>query len=290
MVRVHEKAKQSDMSRVDLHTHSTCSDGALSVPDLLARALEADIQTLALTDHDTIKGLALAQEWLSIHPAAPMRLISGAELSCVWQGVTIHVVGLNFDTQNVELGSYLQGLDRARMERAEMIAARLAKQGFEGALAGAQAIAGEAQVGRPHFARWLVEAGYCESMNVAFRRWLGRGKLGDVKVFWPSLEQAVGVIVQAGGVAVLAHPQHYGMTRAKLKRLVSAFVDAGGRALELPLGKDHADVALYVRRLLGEFGLGVSLGSDFHADSEWGPRLGLDAAIARNLNPVWTGW
>ena len=278
------------LQRLDLHVHSTCSDGALSVPDLLERALAADIQTLALTDHDTIKGLETAREWLSSNSEARLHLISGSELSCVWQGVTIHVVGLNFDVQNAVLGAYFQGLDHARSERAELIASRLEKQGFKGALAGAQAIAGEAQLGRPHFARWLVEAGHCDSMNAAFKRWLGRGKLGDVKVFWPSLEEAVGVVVQAGGVAVLAHPQHYGMTRAKLKRLVFAFAQAGGRALELPLGKDHADVALYVRRLLDEFELSVSLGSDFHADSEWGPRLGVDVALARNLNPVWAGW
>ncbi|EGG30364.1 putative metal-dependent phosphoesterases (PHP family) [Aequoribacter fuscus] len=276
--------------RLDLHVHSTCSDGALSVPDLLERALAADIQTIALTDHDTIKGVETAREWLSNNSEASLQLISGTELSCVWQGVTIHVVGLNFDVQNTLLDSYLQGLDHARSERAELIASRLEKQGFKGALAGAQAIAGEAQLGRPHFARWLVEAGHCDSMNAAFKRWLGRGKLGDVKVFWPSLEEAVGVVVNAGGVAVLAHPQHYGMTRAKLKRLVFAFAQAGGSALELPLGKDHADVALYVRRLLNECELSVSLGSDFHADSEWGPRLGVDVAVARNLNPVWAGW
>lgn len=276
--------------RLDLHVHSTYSDGALSVPDLLERALAADIQTIALTDHDTIKGVETAREWLSNNSEASLQLISGTELSCVWQGVTIHVVGLNFDVQNTLLDSYLQGLDHARSERAELIASRLEKQGFKGALAGAQAIAGEAQLGRPHFARWLVEAGHCDSMNAAFKRWLGRGKLGDVKVFWPSLEEAVGVVVNAGGVAVLAHPQHYGMTRAKLKRLVFAFAQAGGSALELPLGKDHADVALYVRRLLNECELSVSLGSDFHADSEWGPRLGVDVAVARNLNPVWAGW
>lgn len=276
--------------RLDLHVHSTCSDGALSVPDLLERALAADIQTIALTDHDTIKGVETAREWLSNNSEASLQLISGTELSCVWQGVTIHVVGLNFDVQNTLLESYLQGLDYARSERAELIASRLEKQGFKGALAGAQAIAGEAQLGRPHFARWLVDAGHCDSMNAAFKRWLGRGKLGDVKVFWPSLEEAVDVVVKAGGVAVLAHPQHYGMTRAKLKRLVFAFAQAGGSALELPLGRDHADVALYVRRLLNECELSVSLGSDFHADSEWGPRLGVDVALARNLNPVWAGW
>ena len=276
--------------RLDLHVHSTCSDGALSVPDLLERALAADIQTIALTDHDTIKGVETAREWLSNNSEVSLQLISGTELSCVWQGVTIHVVGLNFDVQNTLLESYLQGLDYARSERAELIASRLEKQGFKGALAGAQAIAGEAQLGRPHFARWLVDAGHCDSMNAAFKRWLGRGKLGDVKVFWPSLEEAVDVVVKAGGVAVLAHPQHYGMTRAKLKRLVLAFAQAGGSALELPLGRDHADVALYVRRLLNECELSVSLGSDFHADSEWGPRLGVDVAVARNLNPVWAGW
>ena len=141
------------LQRLDLHVHSTCSDGALSVPDLLERALAADIQTLALTDHDTIKGLETAREWLSSNSDARLQLISGSELSCVWQGVTIHVVGLNFDVQNAVLGAYLQGLDHARSERAELIASRRAKHGFKGALAGAPALAGEAQHGRPHFAR-----------------------------------------------------------------------------------------------------------------------------------------
>ena len=276
--------------RVDLHTHSNCSDGALSVQDLLSRALDADIHTLALTDHDTVTGYDVAVQCLSQDSQSSMRLVPGTELSCVWQGITIHVVGLNFDPNNADLRAYFEHLDQARSERAALIAQRLSKEGFEGALMGAQALAGEAQVGRPHFARWMVDAGHCDSMNTAFKRWLGRGKLGDVKVFWPTLEQAVTVLVKAGGVPVLAHPQHYGLTRAKLKRLVSHFVSVGGQALELPLGQDHAEAAVYVRRLLREFGLSVSLGSDFHADSEWGPRLGLDTAIVSDLNPVWAGW
>jgi|SaaInl5LU_22_DNA_1037371.scaffolds.fasta_scaffold01885_2 predicted metal-dependent phosphoesterase TrpH len=278
------------LQRVDFHTHSSCSDGALPVPELLSRAVSANVSAFALTDHDTIKGLAIAKDWLLNHSSTALNIVSGTELSCVWQGITIHVVGLNFDAEHPALIAYLKGLERARAERAELIANRLDKQGFSGALSGARALAGEAQLGRPHFARWLVESGHCDSMNTAFRRWLGRGKLGDVKVFWPSLDQAVGVIVDAGGVAVLAHPHHYGMTRAKLKRLVAAFTEVGGQAIELPLGKDHADTSLYVRRLLTEFNLFVSLGSDFHADSDWGPSLGVDAAILGDLKPVWAHW
>ena len=276
--------------RVDFHMHSRHSDGALSVAHLLGRLVEAEVAVFALTDHDTIDGVLEARRLMSGQDLQHLTMVNGVELSCVWSGVTIHVVGLGFDCDSPSLRTYLDSIDQARGARARNIADRLAKVGFPGGYEGALAHAEGAVVGRPHFARWMVEAGYCDSADQAFKKWLGRGKIGDVKLFWPELETAVSVIKDSGGKAALAHPHHYGLTRAKLRRLVSAFVQAGGVALERPLGKDHADLSCYVTRLVKEYGLEVSLGSDFHADTQWGPRLGVDAGRLDGCEPVWSGW
>ena len=270
--------------------HSRHSDGALSVAYLLDRLVEAEVALFALTDHDTIGGVLEAQRLLPVGKTQSPKMVSGVELSCVWSGVTIHVVGLGFDCDSPGLRTYLASIDQAREARALKIADRLAKEGFPGGYEGAVAHAEGAVVGRPHFARWMVEAGYCDSADQAFKKWLGRGKVGDVKLFWPELETAVRVIKDSGGKAVLAHPHHYGLTRAKLRRLVSAFVQAGGVALERPLGKNHIDLSSYVTRLAREYGLEVSLGSDFHADTQWGPRLGVDVSCLDGCEPVWSDW
>ena len=219
-----------------------------------------------------------------------LRLVSGVELSSCWQGASIHVVGLNFDPSSPSLVAYLAQIDQARSDRAELIANRLVKQGFHGALEGAVQIADGAVLGRPHFARWLVQEGHCETLDKAFKRWLGRGRIGDVKSFWPDLELAVQAITKAGGVAVLAHPHHYGMTRAKLKRLVLAFRQAGGQSIELPLGTADTDSRLTVRRFANELDLHLSLGSDYHADSTWGSAIGVETALVGDNKGVWELW
>lgn len=276
--------------RVDFHTHSDCSDGALSVAELLQRARDNDVQMFAITDHDTVKGVHLAAQVQAGLGESLLRLVSGVELSTCWQGVSIHVVGLNFDPDSSSLAAYLAQIDQARSDRAELIANRLVKQGFQGALEGALQIADGSVLGRPHFARWLVQEGHCESLDKAFKRWLGRGKIGDVKSFWPDLELAVQAITEAGGVAVLAHPHHYGMTRAKLKRLVLAFIEAGGQSIEMPLGTADTDSRLMVRRFASELGLHLSLGSDYHADSAWGSPIGVETALVGDNKGVWELW
>ncbi len=276
--------------RVDFHMHSLHSDGALSLGHLLERLVEAEVDLFAVTDHDTIGGVLEAQRLLQGGQAQGPKMVSGVELSCVWSGVTIHVVGLDFDCDSPSLNTYLAAIDKAREARGLKIADRLACAGFPGSYEGAVALAQGAVLGRPHFARWMVETGYCDSADQAFKKWLGRGKIGDVKLFWPDLTEAVSVIKESGGKAVLAHPHHYGLTRAKLKRLVDAFVQAGGVALERPLCRDHMDLSGYVTRLVKEYGLEISLGSDFHADTQWGPSLGVDVGHLDGCEPVWSDW
>ncbi len=263
---------------VDFHTHSSASDGALSPRDLLQRARQAGVTQFAITDHDTLAGCRAAL--CGYNPGAgETRLVAGVELSCVWSGVTVHVVGLGIDLDNPELNAGVESLQQARLLRADKIAQRLEKLGYANALAGARAEAGSSQLGRPHFARWMVAQGHVKDANEAFKKYLGAGKCGDVKAYWPQLAAVTGWIVTAGGTAVLAHPLKYKLTRMKLRRLVRDFVAAGGTALEVLSGRQAVDQTRMMQLLATEFGLLASVGSDFHRDSPWHPGIGVEAQV-----------
>jgi 3',5'-nucleoside bisphosphate phosphatase len=274
---------------IDFHTHTTASDGALSPAVLVQRARAKGIRLLAITDHDTVAGYQLAAA--DYTPTADeMRLLSGVEFSCVWSGVTVHVVGLGMDCQHPDFAAGLARLAVAREERAQVIAERLAKLGFAGSLEGALAEAGESQLGRPHFAAWMVAQGHVKSMSAAFDRYLGQGKPGDVKAFWPELVEVVAWIVAAGGVAILAHPLKYQLTRSKLRRLVADFKAADGAGLEILNGRQTQEQSRQLRLLAVEFGLEVSGGSDFHHDTAWGAELGVELHHLGGLSGVWRRW
>jgi len=268
---------------IDFHTHSAASDGALRARDLVARAADEGVTRFALTDHDTIAG------YLSITQYVPhgLELVSGVELSCQWGRVGIHVIGLGFDESNADLLEHLAQLDAARVDRSARIAHRLEKAGMPGALEGALEIAAGAQIGRPHFARWMVASGYVDTEQDAFKRFLGRGKPGDISVLWPALHCSVEAIIQAGGVAVLAHPLEYKMTATRLRALRDAFCEAGGQAIEVINGRANPGDADQLWRLADERDLMVSVGSDFHRDTPYGAGLGVDVTAFPEGRGVW---
>lgn len=274
---------------VDFHTHSTASDGALSPGDLLARAQSAGLGMLAITDHDTVAGHLDAARELGGGDDNP-QLIPGVEFSCRWSGITVHIVGLGMDCNHAAMREALEVLDLARRERGATIARRLEALGYPGALEGALAEAGESQLGRPHFAAWLVEQGHVRDHNEAFDKYLGQGKRGDVKTYWPELHQVVCWIVAAGGVAVLAHPLKYRCTRMKLRRMAVALREAGGQALEIVSGRQTPDQTAGLRRLAAELELEVSIGSDFHRDGPYSPQLGVELPQLEGLRGVWERW
>ena len=266
---------------VDLHCHSTASDGALSPQALIEMAQAAGVSCFAVTDHDT----DAAYDQFDAVPES-MTLINGIELSSQWAGVNIHVVGLGFDRNQVSWRQRLRDMDQRRRQRAEEIARRLDKAGLRGCMSGAQAIAGDRPVGRPDFARFLVDSGQLPSVKRAFDRYLGRGKPGDVKANWPELAEVCQWITEAGGVAVLAHPQHYGFTRSKLVRLLDAFSEAGGQAMEVyNHGLDPSKISSF-QKLANQHKLAASLGSDFHNPSYW-PKIGCDSRAIGDCQPVW---
>lgn len=271
---------------IDFHTHSHASDGALSPRQLVQAAIAARVSEFAITDHDTVAGY---REALALSPDFPadFRLISGTELSCVWAKTTIHVVGLDMDIEHPVLREGLVQLAHARDERAGIIAHKLEKAGMPGALDGAREHAGARQLGRPDFARWMVEQGHVSDANQAFDKYLGSGKMGDVKACWPELATVTGWIVAAGGSAILAHPMKYRYTRMKLRRLIRDFVDAGGSGIEIFSGRQQPEHIQILCKLADEFALVASAGSDFHREYEYGPRLGVDTARLPTEARLW---
>ncbi len=269
--------------KVDLHTHTNASDGALSPMELLQAAADEDVELLSITDHDTLAA------YESLELPAGITLVTGIELSAEWAGRTIHIVGLDVDPDSAAALDAVDHQQRARRERARCIAERLGKHGLQLDLGAVLARANGASIGRPHFAAELVENGSVRDFRTAFRKYLGAGKPGDVKTEWPALETVVQWIRDAGGKAVLAHPAKYRMTRTKLRCLAEDFVDAGGEAIEIVCGPQHGDVLGQLSDLARAFGLTASIGSDFHAPAAWS-RPGVDTAVPSDLTPVWATW
>src|SRR5690625_4401574 len=177
-----------------------------------------------------------------------------------------------------------------REERAERIAAVLARKGFTGTLAGARALAGREAVGRPHFARYLESTGAVRSVDEAFQKYLGNGKAGDVKQMWPELEEAVAWILAAGGTPVLAHPAKYDLTRTRLRALLDDFIAAGGRAMEVSSGQQPPTLTRDLAALCNERDLWASVGSDFHQPGQSWAMLGRYSPLPDSCEPVWRHW
>lgn len=274
---------------IDFHTHTSASDGALDPRELMARALAAGIDVLAITDHDTVAGYQAAAAYHT-HSAGGTRLIPGVELSSQWSGTTLHILGIGIQCEHPAMREALLHMAGARSERGVAIAARLSARGFHGALEGALARAGTSQLGRPHFAAWMVEQGHVRDENEAFDRYLGQGKTGDVKAFWPGLQAVVAWIVESGGTAVIAHPLKYRFTGMKLRRLIVDFAAAGGSGIEVLSGRQPREQIEHLQRLAREYDLEISVGSDFHRDSTYGAGLGVESAHFEGMRGVWERW
>ena len=271
--------------RIDLHSHSTASDGRLTPAELVRRAVAQRVDVLALTDHDTVAGLPEAAGTIAAENL-PLRLIDGIELSTSWDALEIHVVGLHIDASSPELLAAISRQESARQARGVELGHRLAKQRIDNAYEGAQALANGASLTRAHFARYLVEAGHCHTQQKAFDHYIGRGGKAYVPHQWMSIAEAIQVIHAAGGLAVLAHPGRYKLSTKWLKRLLQLFKEAGGDAMEVSLPQqspqERANLGLWCR----EHQLLASVGSDFHAPTSW-QELGRNLWLPKDVTPVW---
>ena len=272
---------------IDLHCHSNFSDGTLSPHDLLHKALDANIRVLALTDHDTVEGLA------PLHQAAlghPIQIINGIEFSTRWKKYDIHILGLDIDPMNEHVLALIKQQSESRTLRAEQIAEKMASLGVTNAYLRAMEIAGHPRVARPHFAKLFIEEKMAADMQTAFKRYLQRGKIAYVATPWISIPEAVAGIVAAKGMAVIAHPLKYQLTRTKLEKLITEFKEAGGAGMEIVSGEINNLQIQELAALCEHHQLYASSGSDYHGETISRVSLGRQRQLPLNCMPIWKQW
>jgi len=269
----------------DLHCHSVLSDGTLEPEALAARAKANGVELWSLTDHDELAGQRRARDAAA---ALGLPYLTGTEISVSFAGTTVHVVGLGFDLDDPQLVAGLAATRGGRGPRAREMGEALARAGIPGAYEGALKHAGNPElVSRTHFGRFLVERGVCADTQEVFRRFLVEGKPGFVPHRWARLGDAVRWIVDAGGIAVIAHPARYRLTPTEDYALFVEFKAHGGRGVEVVTGAHSAADAARYAETAREFGLLASRGSDFHSPGESRIDLGGLPPLPAGLEPVW---
>lgn len=275
-------------TRLDLHSHTKCSDGGLLPHELIDRAVNFQLDILAITDHDTVAALDIANDYI-VEKNIPLKLINGIELSTMWQGFEIHIVGLNIDKTSPQLLQLIESQQIARENRALAMGEKLSKCGFDNIYDQAKSIAGEGSITRAHFAKVLVRQGHVSAMQKAFDKYIGKGQRAYVKPDWCTIEQAIAVIHSAGGSAVMAHPVRYGLSTKWLRRLVVHFKEHAGDALEIVLPQMGNEQRKLMLSFCLEYDLKASMGSDFHYPSKWSD-LGRNLKMPDQATPVWSQW
>jgi 3',5'-nucleoside bisphosphate phosphatase len=271
---------------IDLHCHSYYSDGALSPKELIEKALKHEVRYLALTDHDTIIGISELQEAAR---GTSIQIIPGIEVSTHWKKYDIHILGYGMN-HTPEFLNLIAQQSRNRIVRAQHIGILLKSIGITNAYDKACAIAGHERVGRPHFARVIVNEGKARDIQSAFKQFLLRGRTAFVPSSWVSVKEAVGAIVEAGGSAVIAHPLKYKLTRSKLQELIIEFIDAGGEGMEVISGEMTLEKIREMAVLCDKYHLLASSGSDYHSDVSSRIGLGRQLSLPVRCTPIWQKW
>lgn len=257
---------------IDLHVHSTFSDGTLTPTQLVEHAMENHLTAFALTDHDTVDGLG---EAFQAAEDKPIKVISGIEFSTEYNSQDIHIVGLDFDWHDTSFCQKLDHFRNARFERNRKMAEKLADCGFPITIEALQEMFGDAVLTRAHFARFLYEKGCIPSMNDAFFHYIGN----DGPCFVPREKvtpaMAVHLIHKLDGIAVLAHPMQYHLSDSQLKELIRTLKPEGLNGIEAMYSRHSVSQENRVRRLAQVMGLAVSGGSDFHGNNIPGIDLGV---------------
>lgn len=247
--------------RIDLHTHSTASDGTDTPADLVRKAAAAGLDVVALTDHDTTRGHA---EALSVLPAG-LTLVTGAELSCRLDGISMHMLAYLFDPEEPALLAERELVRDDRVPRAKGMIAKLNALGVPVTWEQVARIAGDGSVGRPHVASALVELGVVPSVNDAFtRQWLADGGRAYTEKHETDPFEALRLVKDAGGVAVFAHPAAAKRGRTVPESAIAALAEAGLDGIEVDHMDHDPDTRARLRGLAKELGLLVTGSSDYH--------------------------
>jgi 3',5'-nucleoside bisphosphate phosphatase len=279
------------MFGVDLHTHTLISDGTFSPEQLVQAAVDLKIHILAVTDHDTMDGLERAQNYAQDHD---IQIISGVEVSSQWsrpntkKSYGVHIVALNMQDE-APIRALLENQKKIRAERAKVICQLLEKcidfDIYPDVIA---QVDGEAdRVTRTHIAKALVEKNIVSRPQQAFDRFLKEGKKAFVKFEGVGLKETIEIIHASGGLAVLAHPTRYDLSATNIRYLIELFAESGGDAVELPPAIEPASTRQMVDRMIQQFNLAVSIGSDFHGDNMPWIKLGQTPRVNQGQSGIW---
>jgi len=272
------------LSYVDLHCHSTASDGEFAPREVVRKAKAAGLSGLALTDHDTVAGLADAAD-----EAATLGLdfITGIEISCRWEAPGhLHMLGYGVDPTSADLQRLSRDAIEARNVRNPKMIQKLRELGIDITMEEVAAKSGGEVVSRPHMAKVLVEKGVVACEQEAFNRYLGEGAAAYYDKERLDDDYAIGVIRKAGGVAVLAHPVHLRTANdAHLRTVVKNLADKGLEGIEVLHSEHSAERTETYRRIAADLGLLMTGGSDFHGKGKKGVELGL--AAGRRIPGEW---
>ncbi|RSE32547.1 PHP domain-containing protein [Acinetobacter junii] len=279
------------MFGVDLHTHTHISDGTFSPEQLVQAAVDLKIHMLAVTDHDTMDGLSSARKYAQDHD---IQIISGVEISSQWsrpntkKSYGVHIVALNMQDET-PIQAMLENQKKVRAERAKVICDLLEKcidfDIYPDVIA---KVDGQAdRVTRTHIARTLVEKNIVSRPQQAFDRFLKEGKKAFVKFEGLGLKDTIDVIHASQGFAVLAHPTRYDLSATNIRYLIELFAEAGGDAVELPPSIEPASTRQMVDRMIQQFDLAVSIGSDFHGENMPWIKLGNTPRVKEGQIGIW---
>jgi predicted metal-dependent phosphoesterase TrpH len=247
----------TNLAKIDLHTHTTASDGVLAPAELVRKAAGVGIGTLAMTDHDTVAALS---EALPVARELGVRLVSGVEFGAYVDGAEVHMLGYLFNPGHPLLLLRLQELREGRLDRGKLMLSKLAQLGVYVPWQRVEQIAAGGSVGRPHVAQALVEAGFAASVDDAFDKYLGRGRPAYVERTQLSPADCIDLVHQAGGVAVLAHPTWV----RNVEELLPGIVAAGLDGIETYYGVYGPDIIAWLEGLAAKYNLAPTGGSDYH--------------------------
>lgn len=261
--------------RVDLHIHSSASDGILSPLEIVERGHGLKLGAIAITDHDTVNGLRQMQSHLPIHDLAflnGVEISTSAPPSCYHPG-SLHILGYGFNIEDAELNRQLAILQDVRKNRNPRIIENLNKLGFAISLDEVEA-PDDGQVGRPHIARTMVRKGYAANIDEVFDQYLGTGKPAYVDKYRVDCELAFKLIRAAGGIAVLAHPGLINLPEAELEAAIDIMVEMGLQGIEAlyPAHDEHKNRLFF--RIARKHKLVVTGGTDFHGPANQGFEIG----------------
>lgn len=284
--------------RIDLHSHSTCSDGSNSPTELLKKAHQANIDVFALTDHDTLAGIPEAKK---VANELGITLINGVEISCQHtltggygknkaKDKVIHVLALGFENFD-EMNDTLTHIQVSRGNRGRLIVEKMAELTGHDFDELWQAVLDKADgnadaVGRAHIAKVLLEKDIVPTMQKAFDKYLADNKAAYVPIETLSMEDTIQLIHRCGGKAVLAHPTRYNLSATRVRKLIAEFAEFGGDGCELPSNDEPISKRRMVDRSIAEHHLSVSTGSDFHGTSMPWRKLGDVPSLAEGQTLV----